>query len=103
MKICPKCGRVADEDAVRCFCGTDLGSIKREETKTSSAGSGVNMKINVGHYTLSVWEIVFILLCNLGRALGVRISYLACTRCTSWRLRVRLGILSGSTRVTVTR
>lgn len=71
MKICPKCGRVADEDAVRCFCGTDLGSIKREETKTSSAGSGVNMKITVGHYTLSVWEIVFILLCNLAFVLIV--------------------------------
>lgn len=65
MKICPKCGRVADEDAVRCFCGTDLSSIRKEEARTSSAHTGVNMKITVGHYTLTIWDIVFILLCNL--------------------------------------
>lgn len=71
MKICPKCGRVADEDAVRCFCGTDLGSIRKEETKTSASGSGINMKITVGHYTLTLWDIAFILLCNLSFVLIV--------------------------------
>ena len=69
MKICPKCGRVAEDDAVRCFCGTDLGSIRKEKAKTSA--SGVNKRINVGYYSLTVWDIAFILLCNLSFVLIV--------------------------------
>lgn len=69
MKICPKCGRLAEDDAVRCFCGTDLGSIRKEKAKTSA--SGVNKRINVGHYSLTVWDIAFILLCNLSFVLIV--------------------------------
>ncbi len=66
MKFCPNCGKALNLDAVRCSCGTYVGENAQTAQKTSTSSAG-NKKsaVRVGKYRLTVWDIAFILICNI--------------------------------------
>ena len=63
MKKCPNCGKVVDNDAVRCSCGANVSDAPQtnEDVTVTTAPSSTKR----GKYQMTMWDVLLLIICNI--------------------------------------